>query len=110
MDDKTDPFVNLAELDKLIHEPARLSILTALSACKKADFLFLLRLTGLTKGNLSTHLSKLEKAGLINIQKVFEEKKPVTFLELTTQGKSKITAHWERLQKLKADADDWEEV
>jgi DNA-binding MarR family transcriptional regulator len=107
MDDKVDPFVNLAELDKLIHEPARLSILTALSACKKADFLFLLRLTGLTKGNLSTHLSKLEKAKLIVVQKIFEEKKPVTFLELTALGKNKITAHWEKLQQLKEDADDW---
>ena len=104
----TDAFTNLAELDKLIHEPARLSILTALSACIKADFLFLQRLTGLTKGNLSTHLQKLEKAGLITIHKVFEDKKPVTFLELTELGAQKITEHWERLQNLKAGADEWE--
>ena len=50
--------------DRLVHEPARLAILTALSACQKADFLLLLTITGLTKGNLSSHLTKLEEAGL----------------------------------------------
>ena len=53
------PFEHLAELNRRVHEPSRLAILTALSACDKADFLFLLNITGLTKGNLSSHLSKL---------------------------------------------------
>ncbi|HEY3056658.1 MAG TPA: transcriptional regulator, partial [Thermoanaerobaculia bacterium] len=63
----SQPFERLAGLDRLVHEPARLSILTALSACKSADFLFLQRLTGLSKGNLSSHLSKLEEGGLVAI-------------------------------------------
>lgn len=104
----TDAFSDIADLDKLIHEPARLSILTALAACKKADFLFLLRLTGLTKGNLSTHLSKLEAAKMIAVHKKFEDKKPITFLEITELGSKKIAAHWERLQQLKEVADNWE--
>ena len=54
------PFEHIAELDRLIHEPARLAILTALRACRTADFLFLQRLTGLSNGNLSSHLAKLE--------------------------------------------------
>ena len=57
------PFEELANLDRLIHEPTRLAILTALAACEKADFLFLQRITGLTKGNLSVHLTKLQEVG-----------------------------------------------
>ncbi|MBW8877878.1 MAG: transcriptional regulator [Acidobacteria bacterium] len=57
----TTPFEQLANLDRRVHDPARLAILTALSACERADFLFLLRITSLTKGNLSSHLSTLER-------------------------------------------------
>jgi len=62
------PFEHLAELNRLVHEPSRLAILTALSAYEKADFVFLLNVTRLTKGNLSSHLSKLEHGGLVAIQ------------------------------------------
>ena len=64
----TSPFEELANLDKLIHEPARLAILTALSACESADFIALRRLTGLSDGNLSIQLSKLEEAKLVGLQ------------------------------------------
>ena len=57
------PFDHLADINRLVHEPSRLAILTALSACEKADFVFLLNVTRLTKGNLSSHLSKLEHGG-----------------------------------------------
>ena len=80
------PFEQLANLDRLVHDPARLAILTALSACERADFLFLLRITGLTKGNLSSHLSKLEEAGLVEIEKRFVEKKTQTLARLSDQG------------------------
>ena len=63
-------------LDRLIHEPGRLAILTVLASVQDADFLFLLRATGLTKGNLSSHLAKLEDAGLVTIEKRFIRKKP----------------------------------
>ena len=62
-------------LDRLVHEPGRLAILTVLSAVADADFVFLQRTTGLTKGNLSSHLAKLEDAGLVTIEKRFVRKK-----------------------------------
>ena len=91
------PFDHLAEINRLIHEPSRLAILTALSACERADFTFLQRVTGLTKGNLSSHLSKLEAAGLVSIQKVFEKKHPVTYVALTLEGREGLDEHWSRL-------------
>ena len=84
------PFERLAELDRLVHEPARLAILTALSACERADFLYLQRLTGLSRGNLSSHLSKLEAAGLIAIEKEFVGKIPTTRVEPTRDGRAAI--------------------
>lgn len=94
---KTD-FDAWSALSRLIHEPARLAILTVLSACEEADFLFLLNITGLTKGNLSSHLSKLERGGLIEIRKRFEGKQPVTYVKLTPEGREGLKEHWERLE------------
>jgi DNA-binding MarR family transcriptional regulator len=88
-------------LDRLIHEPGRLAILTVLSSVQAADFVFLQRTTGLTKGNLSSHLTKLEEAGLVTIEKRFVRKKPNTNVALTTDGKRRIAHHWEQLQRLK---------
>ncbi len=84
---------NLAAIDRLIHEPARLAIMTALSACMRADFLFLQRLTGLTAGNLSSHLAKLEEAGLVWIDKQIVGKRPRTTVSLTEKGRDAIEAH-----------------
>jgi DNA-binding MarR family transcriptional regulator len=102
------PFERLAELNKLIHEPARLSILTALSSCGRADFPFLRRLTGLTKGNLSSHLSRLEEAGLVDVEKRFEDKTPVTSVQLNENGRRTIARYWDELQSLREQADTWE--
>jgi len=88
-------------LDRLIHEPGRLAILTVLSSVKDADFVFLQRTTGLTKGNLSSHLTKLEAAGLVGIQKRFVHKKPNTNVALTALGKQRIAHHWDQLERLK---------
>lgn len=88
-------------VDRLIHEPGRLAILTLLSSVKSADFLFLQRTTGLTKGNLSSHLTKLEEAGLVKISKKFVHKKPNTSVELTAVGREKIAQHWEQLERLR---------
>lgn len=90
-----------ANLDRLIHEPARLAILTVLSSCRSADFVFLQRATGLTKGNLSSHLSRLEAAELITIEKRFVAKKPNTNVELTTVGTRRVERHWEQLDQLR---------
>jgi DNA-binding transcriptional ArsR family regulator len=94
----SSPFEDLASLNRLIHEPARLAIVTALSACEKADFVFLLSLTGLTKGNLSSHLAKLEHARLVQIEKRFEGKQPVTYARLTPQGRAAVRDYWKRLE------------
>jgi len=104
----TEAFEALAGLDKIVHEPARLALLTALSACSSADFLSLQRLTGLTKGNLSTHLSRLEEAGLIEIEKQFIGKKPNTLVRLTQEGRAAIDRHWQQLERLHRDAQQWQ--
>lgn len=98
------PFEHLAELNRLVHEPSRLAILTALSACEKADFLFLLNITGLTKGNLSSHLSKLEAAGLVVIEKTFDGKQPVTYAMLSDEGREALQEHWDRLEAIRKSA------
>ena len=96
------PFEHLSAFNRLIHEPSRLAILTALSACEKADFLFLLNVTGLTKGNLSSHLSKLERAGLVEIEKKFEGKQPITYAKLTGEGREALKEYWQRFDKVRA--------
>lgn len=77
---------SLLDVDRTIHEPARLLIMTILSMAEKADFLFLLNETGLTKGNLSTHLSKLESVGYVQIEKTYRGKVPQTLCSLTKEG------------------------
>jgi len=95
------PFEHLAAFDRLVHEPARLAILTALSVCDKADFVFLRNLTGLTKGNLSSHLVKLEQGGLVAIEKTFEGKQPITYVALTGEGREVLKAYWKRFDKVR---------
>src|SRR5688572_33400750 len=94
------PFDQLAALDKTIHEPARLAILTALSACRSAQFRYLLAVTGLTPGNLSMHLTKLEQKDLIAIEKGFSGKYPATAVHLTDTGRQSIARHWKQLRDL----------
>lgn len=103
----TSPFEEMAVLDRLVHEPARLAIMTALSACRSADFLYLGRLTGLTKGNLSSHLAKLEEAELVKIEKRFVGKMPNTLVSLTPKGRSAIERHWQQLDRLRMGAEQW---
>jgi len=95
------PFEYLQSLNRLVHEPARLAILVALSACEKADFLFLLNITGLTKGNLSSHLSKLADAGLVEIEKTYEGKTPITYARLTLEGKDALKEYWKSVDKVR---------
>ena len=77
---------SLLDVDRIIHEPARLLIMTILSMAEKADFLFLLNETGLTRGNLSTHLSKLEDSGYVEIEKTYRGKIPQTLCAITPAG------------------------
>jgi DNA-binding transcriptional ArsR family regulator len=77
----------MTDLDRVIHEPARLRIVALLVGAKEADFLWLLRETGLTRGNLSSHLAKLEEAGYVEIEKSFRGKIPLTIVRLSSTGR-----------------------
>lgn len=83
----TPDLQELATLDRLIHEPARLMIMTTLFAADEADFLYLQRECGLTQGNLSSHLAKLEETKYVLIEKTFKGKYPLTVCSLTKKGR-----------------------
>jgi DNA-binding HxlR family transcriptional regulator len=91
---------SIKEIDKLIHEPARLMIMAHLYVVDSADFLFLMRQTGLTFGNLSSHLSKLEKADYVNVKKEFVGKKPHTMLNLTKKGREAFLSYKKRMKQV----------
>lgn len=93
----------IANIDRIIHEPARLMILALLYVVESADFTFLMRQTGLTWGNLSSHMSKLEAAGYIEVVKEFKGRKPNTMLRLTDKGRA---AFREYRQSMKQVLDD----
>ena len=80
------------DVDRIIHEPVRFMIAALLAGAKKADFLFLLRETGLTKGNLSNHLAKLEECAYVEIEKKFRGKIPMTLARLTPKGEARFRA------------------
>jgi DNA-binding transcriptional ArsR family regulator len=80
----------LAEIDRVIHEPARLAILGLLSAVDSADFLFVQNQTGLTGGNLSSHMARLEEAGYVEVTKEFVNRIPRTLLRSTKKGRSAL--------------------
>ncbi len=102
-----ETFQQLASLDRLLHEPARLAIMTALMACENADFLFLQRLTGLSSGNLSVQITRLEEAEMLSTSKRFVEKRPNTVISLTESGKTAIRSYWEKLESLKKSAEEF---
>jgi DNA-binding MarR family transcriptional regulator len=101
------PFEEMTTLDRLVHEPARLAILTALSVCRSCDFVYLQSLTALSKGNLSNHLQRLQEADLVNIDKGFKGRMPQTTVRLTEKGRQAIDAHWKRLADLNTGAREW---
>jgi DNA-binding MarR family transcriptional regulator len=78
---------SLAEIDRLVHEPARMAVMSLLYVVESADFIFLMNQTGLTWGNLSAHLAKLEGVGYIEVKKAFKGKRPNTTLRLTDKGR-----------------------
>ncbi len=87
----------LLELDRLVHEPARLAILTVLAAADEVEFKFLEEAIGLTRGNLSSHVSKLEEAGYVAVTKSFRGRIPVTSYRLTADGRRALDAYRTRL-------------
>jgi len=98
MNAEAQPTRSLTGVDRLIHEPSRSVILAVLSVVKSADFLYLQRETGLTKGNLTVHLSKLEAAGYIKIEKTYRGKLPLTLCSLTEEGKQAFEEYRRQLR------------
>ncbi len=90
----------LAHIDQIIHAPARLMVMTYLYVVESTDFVYLMRLTGLTWGNLSTHLSKLEEAEYVSVQKEFKGKKPHTMIRLTEQGRMAFREYKNEMQQV----------
>jgi DNA-binding MarR family transcriptional regulator len=87
----------ISDLDRLIHEPGRMMIVALLAAVDECDFLYLLRETELNKGNLSSHLAKLEEAGYVQIEKTYRGKVPQTLLHLTRTGRAAFNAYRQSL-------------
>lgn len=90
----------MTEFDRIIHEPARLLLVALLASVKEADFLWLQRESGLTKGNLSSHLARLEEAAYIEVQKTFKRKIPLTVVRLTRTGKAAFDTYKKRMNGL----------
>jgi DNA-binding transcriptional ArsR family regulator len=90
----------LADINQIIHAPARLMVLAYLYVVESVDYVFLVRLTGLTWGNLSTHMTKLEEAGYIAIDKEFRGKKPHTTIRLTGEGRAAFTEYKNSMQQV----------
>lgn len=89
------------KFDKIIHEPARLRIMMILSGVESADFNFLLSTLGLSKGNLSRHVEKLELAGYVKVNKTFRGKIPNTSYQLTKKGTNALTQYWKNLDVIR---------
>lgn len=84
-------------MDRLIHEPARLVLMANLYVVEEADFVFLSRQTGLTAGNISSHMSKLEDGGYVDVDKTFVGRKPRTVYRMTKEGRAAFERHKAKL-------------
>jgi DNA-binding MarR family transcriptional regulator len=101
MAEKNDPHPNVdVEINRLVHEPARLKILAYLTLVESADFTFLVSRIGLTMGNLSAHISKLEEAGYLKINKQFKDNRPQTLLSITPKGREAFEVYREDMLRL----------
>ena len=105
-DSGNGPLHPLAEIDRTIHSPARLMVMTNLYVVESAEFIALMNLTGLTWGNLSTHLGKLEDAGYVEMKKGFRGKKPFTMVRLTATGRAAFKIYKEQIQEVLGELPD----
>lgn len=96
----------LTEIDRLVHEPARLAIMALLYVIESADFTFIMNQTGLSWGNLSTHMSKLEEAGYIEVEKRYKGRRPNTNLRLTPDGREAFKRYRLQLRQMLDDLPD----
>lgn len=94
---------DLLSVDKLVHEPARLSIVALLSVVQRADFVFVQSQTGLTAGNVSSHINKLAKAGYVEVDKRFIDNRPKTMLALTPNGRAALAMYLHTMRTVLAE-------
>lgn len=90
----------LSEIDRLIHEPARFQVMALLYVIESADFTFIMNQLGLTWGNLSAHITKLEEGGYVAVEKGFKGKRPQTMLSLTKQGRKAFQAYRQAMKQM----------
>jgi len=95
----TPDLTGFSEIDRVVHEPARLMLMAALYVIDSADFTFLMNLTGITWGNLSAHMSKLEEAGYLEVEKTFKGKRPNTMLRLTPEGRAAFQNYRKKMKQ-----------
>jgi DNA-binding transcriptional ArsR family regulator len=91
----------IADLNRVVHEPARLAILTVLASCQSADFTFLEAATGLTKGNLSVQLTRLEEASLICIKKATKKNRTITTAHIVAEGRYQLGRYWRQMEEIR---------
>ncbi len=108
MNEEND-LLQVTEIDRLIHEPARLKIILYLYLVENADFIFLLRKTGLSKGNLSVQLQNLEAAGYVEIEKSFVERISRTMICLTPKGRKAFQDYKTNINSILQQTDEKEE-
>jgi DNA-binding MarR family transcriptional regulator len=101
------PFDAIRKFDRLVHDPSRLVILTALDACGGSEFMPLRFLTGLSRGNLSLHLGKLLGKGLVSLEKKDSSQRTATMVRLTPKGRRAIRSHWRRLEEIRREVAVW---
>ena len=94
----------MTDIDRLIHEPARFMLMSHLYVVKKADFVLLTRQTGLSGGNLSSHMNKLEKAGYVSVEKSFVDRRPFTVFSLTNHGRKAFQRYRKMMAKALKDS------
>jgi len=90
----------LSEIDRLIHEPARFQVLALLYVFESADFTFIMNQLGLTWGNLSAHITKLEEGGYVAVEKGFKGKRPQTMLSLTQEGRRAFQTYRQMMRQM----------
>ncbi|MBN2550429.1 MAG: transcriptional regulator [Anaerolineales bacterium] len=100
MDNPEPDFSEISEIDRLIHEPTRLMVMASLYVVASADYTFLMRQAGLTWGNLSAHLSKLEEAGYIQVEKTYRGKRPYTLVRLSDLGRTTFENYVTRMKTI----------
>jgi len=95
-----DVLLLAGELDKTVHEPARLMILSMLYVIDSADFVFLLNQSGLSRGNFSTHMTKLEESKYVDVRKEFINRKPSTIYSISAAGRAALEKYRDTMKKI----------